>query len=120
VDLVDLIMNQNPSSAHQEEVDNLSGKILSGSMDLQPPSSTSSPSKRGKDAHTIAAYFFLQVFGIHPLRKISEIIISQKEFITCCPGGGISHEILPEFHELFREIWLTLLCSVADPEIRDG
>jgi hypothetical protein len=57
-------------------------------MDLQPPSSTSSPSKRGKDAHTIAAYFFLQVFGIHPLRKISEIIISQKEFITCCPGGG--------------------------------
>jgi hypothetical protein len=63
VDLVDLIMNQNPStssSAHQEEVDNLSGKILSGSMDLQPPSSTSSPSKRGKGApHTIVAYFFL-------------------------------------------------------------
>jgi hypothetical protein len=62
VDLVDLIMNQNPSttssSAHQEEVDNLSGKIFSGSMDLQPPSSTSSPSKRGKGAHTIGAYFY--------------------------------------------------------------
>jgi len=48
VDLVDLIMNQNTSSsAAQDEVDNLSGKILSGSMDLQPPASTSSPSKRG-------------------------------------------------------------------------
>ena len=55
MDLVDLIMNQNPSagssSTADEEVESLSGKILSGSMDLQPPPERTSlyhtsPSKR--------------------------------------------------------------------------
>lgn len=49
MDLVDLIMNQNPASSADEEVESLSGKILSGSMDLQPPATAerTSPGKRG-------------------------------------------------------------------------
>lgn len=58
VDLGDLIMNQTPSSSashhhhHDEDVESLSGKILSGSMDLQPTATAewTSPgnTKRGK------------------------------------------------------------------------
>jgi hypothetical protein len=49
VDVYDLIMNQtttSSSSSHQDDVDNLSGQILSGSMDLQPPEQRASPAKR--------------------------------------------------------------------------